>query len=177
MAQQQKSPINYGSTSNHGNSAVSLALPPSPKIPTHMTTYTAGEDAGRLASMAKEFGLAKRREPREGVRERVVEELGELNLHRLKLWYDHMSSLDDEYLDEIKFSVFSAHQSGEDLSESEWGDDEAEEETDQLSALPLNKQAALQVEDGALDSHAVHLGGTLASATLGIIKGANIHFQ
>eukprot|EP00804_Cyclotella_cryptica_P030982 CCRYP_013572-RD/>CCRYP_013572-RD protein AED:0.22 eAED:0.22 QI:103/0.75/0.6/1/0.25/0.2/5/2554/474 len=171
MAQQQKSPINYGSTSNHGNSAVSLALPPSPKIPTHMTTYTAGEDAGRLASMAKEFGLAKRREPREGVRERVVEELGELNLHRLKLWYDHMSSLDDEYLDEIKFSVFSAHQSGEDLSESEWGDDEAEEETDQLSALPLNKQAALQVEDGALDSHAVHLGGTLASATLGIIKG------
>jgi hypothetical protein len=50
-----------------------------------MTTYTAGEDAGRMASMAKEFGLAKRREPRDGVRERVVEELGELNLHRLKV--------------------------------------------------------------------------------------------
>jgi hypothetical protein len=175
-----------------------------------MTTYIAGEDAGRLASMAKEFGLAKRREPREGVRKRVVEELGELNLHRLKvggylslsidvwalhlrlndflfypraslvspkLWYDHMSSLDEEYLDEIKFSVFSAHQSGEDLSESEWGDDEAEQERDQLIALPQKKPTALQIADDALDPHAVHLGGTLASATLGIIKGMCINVQ
>lgn len=50
-----------------------------------MTTYTAGEDAGRLALLAKEFGLAKRREPREDVRVRVTEDLGQLNLHRLKV--------------------------------------------------------------------------------------------
>lgn len=38
-----------------------------------------------------------------------------------------MTSMDEEYLDEIRFSVFSAHQYGEDLSESEWwGDDEAD---------------------------------------------------
>lgn len=73
---------NYGSTNEPND--LSALLPPSPR-PTHMTTYTAGEDAGRMASMAKEFGLAKRREPRDGVRERVVEELGELNLHRLKV--------------------------------------------------------------------------------------------
>ncbi len=88
-----------------------------------------------------------------------------------------MSSLDVEYLDEIKFSVFSAHQSGEDLSESELGDDEAEDESDQLLSLPLRKQRALQIEDEAIDSHAVHVGGTLASATLGIIKGKCIDVQ
>lgn len=86
--QKQKPPVDYGSTSNDGSSTAPLVLPMSPKLPTHMTTYIAGEDAGRLASMAKEFGLAKRREPREGVRERVVEELGELNLHRLKVGDD-----------------------------------------------------------------------------------------
>ena len=79
MAKTKQTATNYGSTAPvEGN------LPPSPK-PTHMTTYTAGEDAGRLASLAKEFGLAKRREPREGVRVRVAEDLGELNLHRLKV--------------------------------------------------------------------------------------------
>lgn len=81
MAKSQQKPTNYGSTTPLEDNA----LPPSPK-PTHMTTYTAGEDAGRLASLAKEFGLAKRREPREGVRVRVAEDLGELNLHRLKVW-------------------------------------------------------------------------------------------
>ena len=54
-----------------------------------MTTYTAGEDDGRLASLAKEFGLAKRREPREDVRTRVREDLGQLNLHRLKVRIDY----------------------------------------------------------------------------------------
>ena len=80
MAKPKQAPPNYGSTTPLNDDA----LPPSPK-PTHMTTYTAGEDAGRLASLAKEFGLAKRREPREGVRVRVTEDLGELNLHRLKV--------------------------------------------------------------------------------------------
>ena len=54
-----------------------------------MTTYTAGEDDGRLASLAKEFGLTKQRAPREDVRVRVPEDLGQLNLHRLKVRLYH----------------------------------------------------------------------------------------
>jgi hypothetical protein len=83
-----------------------------------------------------------------------------------------MTSADEEYLDEIKFSVFSAHQNGEDLSESEWGDDEAEE--DETDEFIVDKQSALQIEETEVDAHGDHVGGTLASATLGIIKGVCI---
>ena len=34
----------------------------------HLSTYTAGEDAGRLALLAKEFGLARMRPPKRQIR-------------------------------------------------------------------------------------------------------------
>jgi hypothetical protein len=86
-----------------------------------------------------------------------------------KLWYNQIASIDEEYLDEIKFSVFSAHQNGEDLSESEWGDDEAEEE-EVRDKFIVDKKTTLQIEE-PVDAHGEQVGGTLASATLGIIKG------
>jgi hypothetical protein len=38
-----------------------LSAPATVTPPGHLSTYTAGEDGGRLASMAKEFGLARTR--------------------------------------------------------------------------------------------------------------------
>ena len=82
-----------------------------------------------------------------------------------------MISADEEYLDDIKFSVFSAHQNGEDLSESEWGDEEEEEARDEFL---VDEKQALQIEEQEIDAHGEVGGGTLASATLGIIKGEEI---
>jgi hypothetical protein len=57
------------------------------------------------------------------------------------------------------------------LSESDWGDDEAEEEA--RDEFLVDKEKALQIEE-PLDAHGEQVGGTLASATLGIIKGKHI---
>ena len=53
-------------------------------IPSHLSTYTAGEDAGRLATLAKEFGLSRTRAPKTQIRERIPESLEKLNLYSLK---------------------------------------------------------------------------------------------
>uniref|UniRef100_A0A7S1BSZ5 Major facilitator superfamily (MFS) profile domain-containing protein n=1 Tax=Corethron hystrix TaxID=216773 RepID=A0A7S1BSZ5_9STRA len=50
----------------------------------HVQTYTAGEDAGRLAAMAKEMGLSRRRQLRSQVRARPVRTA----LHRLAFLED-----------------------------------------------------------------------------------------
>jgi proton-coupled amino acid transporter len=49
-------------------------------VATHLKTYTAGEDASRLAASAKEFGLLNMRQPRTQVRERV-------SRANVQLWY------------------------------------------------------------------------------------------
>jgi proton-coupled amino acid transporter len=79
-----------------------------------------------------------------------------------QLWYNQMISIDDEYLDEINYIMYSAHQNGE-VSESELGDDEADEFLE-------NKNQAMEMEEEVMDPH-VSVGGTLGSAALGIIKG------
>ena len=48
-----------------------------------MKTYTAGEDAGRLASAAKEFGLERPRDPKPNVRHERVRSLSTLNTSAL----------------------------------------------------------------------------------------------
>lgn len=56
--------------------------------PVHLSTYTAGEDAGRLATLAKEFGLSRMRAPKSQVRARVSDSLSSLNLESLKVRID-----------------------------------------------------------------------------------------
>lgn len=84
-----------------------------------------------------------------------------------QLWYDQMTSADEEYLDDIKFSVFSAHQICQELSESDWGDSDNMGERDEF----FDEKQALHIEEQQMDAQGGHVGGTLASATLGIIKG------
>ena len=81
-------PANYGSTTDSSNNAPSAsAYATSTLLPGHLSTYTAGEDAGRLATMAKEFGLQRVRAPKIQVRQRVSDSLGSLNLESLKVRY------------------------------------------------------------------------------------------
>lgn len=70
-------PANYGSTEVRQQTPDNLSA--------HLSTYTAGEDAGRLATLAKEFGLSRQRMPREQVRSRVSDSLSTLNIESLKV--------------------------------------------------------------------------------------------
>ena len=111
-------PPNYGATNSANNnnnehaatssspSAQVVLLPPSPKPAAHLSTYTAGEDAGRLATMAKEFGLSRVRPPRNQIREKVPDELSKLNLSSLKYWYERMVQLDTSFLEMRIKSVY-----------------------------------------------------------------------
>mmetsp|Transcript_2104 Transcript_2104/g.4662 ORF Transcript_2104/g.4662 Transcript_2104/m.4662 type:complete len:607 (-) Transcript_2104:264-2084(-) len=159
------------------------AVPPSAG---HMSTYTAGEDAGRLATIAKEFGLSRTRAPRDQVRARVSDELGTLNLETLKLWAGRLISLDESYLEMRYTSVYSAHMHADDLAESSESDTEiigllmerlpsvGEDEDEDEEQKHLQIEGGLdekQAAAAAVDPHATGLGGKLSSATLGIIKG------
>mmetsp|Transcript_12173 Transcript_12173/g.21685 ORF Transcript_12173/g.21685 Transcript_12173/m.21685 type:complete len:615 (+) Transcript_12173:81-1925(+) len=157
----------------------------------HLSTYTAGEDAGRLATLAKEFGLSRTRAPKSQVRARVTDSLATLNLESLKLWAGRMISLDKSYLEMRYRSLFSAHLDAEHLAESSVSDTAAmmlmgRSGVDPWGRLPIlsegdlseeaEEQQNLQIEQEQQqqqpsDPHAAGLGGTLSSATLGIIKG------
>lgn len=56
------------------------------------------------------------------------------------------------------------------MSESDWGDDEAEEARDKFLT---DEKKALQIEE-PIDAHGEQAGGTLVSVALGIIKGVYI---
>lgn len=85
-------PANYGSTEVQQQTPDNLSA--------HLSTYTAGEDAGRLATLAKEFGLSRQRMPREQVRARVSDSLSTLNMESLKvqMCYDAFDKLSWYYL-------------------------------------------------------------------------------
>jgi len=185
------SAASYGSTEISANGAATATVPTttatSSSLPIHLSTYTAGEDAGRLATLAKEFGLSRTRAPKSQVRARVSDSLNSLNLESLKLWAvwaERMVSLDISYLEMRYKSVYSAHLHADDLAESSESDKEEEEGE---KGILLGKLPSLSEEDEggeqllrmdseqsaayAADPHAAGLGGTLSSATLGIIKG------
>ena len=62
--------------------AISLT---SPSSSGQMATYTAGEDEGRLASAAKEFGLKRARPPKPQIRHERADSLSKLNMSTLML--------------------------------------------------------------------------------------------
>ena len=86
---------NYGSTEGSiegsteaatDSNAASSSSSQQQQLPVnHLSTYTAGEDAGRLATLAKEFGLSRTRAPKSQVRARVTDSLATLNLESLKV--------------------------------------------------------------------------------------------
>ncbi|KAL7463688.1 hypothetical protein ACHAXS_004044 [Conticribra weissflogii] len=183
-------PPNYGAI---GALPPAGALPPSPRPASHLSTYTAGEDAGRLATLAKEFGLSKVRPPRHQIRERIPEELSSLNLSSLKKWYESVKRMDEDFLEMRVQSVY-VREHGEESTLGSYRTEEADEEEEEGAeeGLLLSSKAAakkkleqeldeeeleLEEEDeqdassATDDPHATQMGGTLPSAILGIIKG------
>jgi proton-coupled amino acid transporter len=132
---------NYGATGGYN---------PNPSM--HMQTYTAGEDSSRLADMAKEFGLARQRQARQNVRERVPVPLSKLNA------FVYQRILDPGFQDVRMRSIYTSH-----------GDLDSDDEEGRLL---IGRRPSWR-EDGeeSQDPHAHDLGGDLVSAVLGIIKG------
>jgi hypothetical protein len=118
----------------------------------HLSTYTVGEDDGRLKEMAKEFGLARQRQPRLQIRERVPVPLSTLT----GFVYERM--LDPGFADVRMRQVYSMHSRREEDAEGER----------LMGRLPNWKEDGDEEE---VDPHAHGMGGDLVSAILGIIKG------
>ncbi len=162
--------------------------------PSQMGTYTAGEDSSRLASLAKEFGLSRKqaRPPRPQIRSRYVPDytLDKLNLSKLtRQLYGRMKSFDHEFED-MRLNAFmgTPHEVDDEDAYADAGEGElllrdtsTSSEGLLLTRLPSldeDEESEIMVDlDGAstqppdLDPHAAGLGGSLSSATLGIIKG------
>jgi proton-coupled amino acid transporter len=117
----------------------------------HLKTYTAGEDGSHLAEMAKEFGLARQRQPRNQVRARVPVPLSTLT------GFVYERILDPAFADVRMRAVYSAR--------SQIGDDVEGERL--MGRLPSWKE---DEPEGEQDPHAHGMGGDLVSAVLGIIK-------
>eukprot|EP00934_Nitzschia_sp_Nitz4_P002819 Nitzschia sp. Nitz4//scaffold86_size83305//53590//55294//NITZ4_005266-RA/size83305-snap-gene-0.162-mRNA-1//1//CDS//3329559262//2809//frame0 len=130
---------NYGSTGVRGPAM-------------QMQTYTAGEDSGRLAELAKEFGLARQRQVRQNVRARVSLPLQSLNA----FVYERM--LDPTFQDVRMRSVYTSH-----------GEIDPDDEEGQR--LMVRLKGFRDEQEESVDPHAQGLGGDLVSAVLGIIKG------
>mmetsp|Transcript_28338 Transcript_28338/g.48175 ORF Transcript_28338/g.48175 Transcript_28338/m.48175 type:complete len:437 (+) Transcript_28338:101-1411(+) len=70
----------YNNRNNNNNNKCTMALPamammtatPTPNL-NYLSTYTAGEDGGRLANMAREFGLARVRPPKRQIRKHAFQ--------------------------------------------------------------------------------------------------------
>jgi hypothetical protein len=109
----------------------------------HMKTYTAGEDGSRLAQMAKEFGLAYQRQPRQQVRQRDTTPLQTFTGQVIKY------GLDPGFADVRMRAVYTSH-----------------------GQLPEYDDFYGEMEiEGEVDPHAQDVGGDLTSSVLGIIKG------
>ena len=86
-----------------------------------------------------------------------------------QLWYDQMTLADEEFLNVIKYSGFSHRQNTIEFRDDD--DDEEEAEDDFLV------EENTLVGEPEMDAHGEAVGGgTLASATLGIIKGGFLSF-
>jgi hypothetical protein len=125
---------------------------------THMKTYTAGEDAGRLKAAAKELGLAQARKPRRQVRK-------EKRLSALHLPQVLHVLLDSSTEDARMMAIYSSHQRLTD-----------EERRMFHVSLPGHAMDTLveegeDEEEGFIDDGHGPIGGDLVSAVLGIIKG------
>ena len=129
----------------------------------HLKTYTAGEDAGRLAAMAKQFGLEKQREPRRQVRDptkkrkSIIQTFPRRVLHEL---------LDPTFEDIRMRSIYTSH------GELPPADDD--ESFLVLERMPSWMSELAEEEEefiDEMDAHGGHIGGDLVSAVLGIIKG------
>ena len=155
--------------------------------PSQMGTYTAGEDSGRLASLAKEFGLSRKqaRPPRPQIRSRYVPDytLDKLNLSKLtRQLYGRMKSFDHEFED-MRLSAFmgTPHEEGDEDAYADAGEGElllrdTSSEGLLLTRLPSldeDEESEIMIDEASTqpDPHAAGLGGSLSSATLGIVKG------
>lgn len=155
--------------------------------PSQMGTYTAGEDSGRLASLAKEFGLSRKqaRPPRPQIRSKYAPDytLDKLNLSKLtRQLYGRMKSFDHEFED-MRLSAFmgTPHEEGDEDAYADAGEGElllrdTSSEGLLLTRLPSldeDEESEIMIDEASTqpDPHAAGLGGTLSSATLGIIKG------
>lgn len=134
----------YGATTTSGHSDI------------HLKTYTAGEDSSRLAEMAKEFGLARQRQPRNQVRERVPIPLASLT------GYMYEKIVDPGFADIRMRAVYSSS-----YAELPQDDEEGKRLLPRLPSWKEDDDDFLPEED----PHAHGLGGDLVSAVLGIIKG------
>jgi solute carrier family 36 (proton-coupled amino acid transporter) len=123
----------------------------------HLKTYTAGEDGSRLAEMAKEFGLARQRQPRKQVRERVSAEL--LSLPAKVVQY-----MGDPSFQDVRMrSIYTSH--------DQLPDDEEGERLMGRRPSWMEAEGAIPEEGEDQDPHAHGVGGSLLSAGLGIFKG------
>lgn len=130
-----------------------------------MKTYTAGEDQGRLAEMAKEFGLARHRAPRQQVRARTA---ARGDIRRLGVRFNAM--IHDHTVEDARMrAVWSSHQERED-------DDELSEgrkmQYDRLYSWEEEDFADEEDGEVAEDAHAPRgFGSDLTSCVFGIVKG------
>ena len=117
----------------------------------YMQSYSAGEDNGRLAEMAKEFGLQQQRQPRRQVREVVNTPLSSLTE------FFNVRFLDHGFTHVRLRQVYTSHYHPDD-----------DEEGKELMGRPPRWH-----EDtaGEAEAHPPPKGGDLTSAVLGIIKG------
>ena len=118
-----------------------------------MATYTAGEDEGRLANAAKEFGLKRARPPKPQIRHQRADSLSKLNLSTLMLIATETAHLKMR-AEGILYS--SRLSKGVAL--------ESDEET-----LPV-----LVEEEGTTERDNSSGTGSLSAAVLGIIKGMRL---
>lgn len=115
-----------------------------------MATYTAGEDEGRLANAAKEFGLKRARPPKPQIRHQRADSLSKLNLSLIATETAHLKMRAEGILYSRRLSKGVAL--------------ESDEET-----LPV-----LVEEEGTTERDDSSGTGSLSAAVLGIIKGMRL---
>ncbi|CAB9526066.1 Vacuolar amino acid transporter 3 [Seminavis robusta] len=146
----------------------------------HLKTYTAGEDEGRLAEMAKEFGLAHQRQPKKQVRDetkRGHHRRGSSGLDMLlgetgKKWVNIL--VQDSSVEVARMrAVYSLGYPRRAGSFSEYGATSSDRSipSSHRRRGSLMPEWLEQIEYEEEDLHAHGVGGDLTSAVLGIVKG------
>ena len=132
-----------------------------------MKTYTAGEDGGRLAEMAKAFGLEHQRRPRKQVREKSP-------IRSRPLYTRAMRRLVQDHSIEVAQMRAAYARQRHDNDEDHWHMDDVGVvlDLDKEHQLPSDMPSWMEeIEWEEENLHAHGVGGDLTSAVLGIIKG------